>query len=161
MPHQADVPGESYGDVYEQEYPCRSVLWVMPGTEFQENVREYRHREATDPDSGSAREKEQRDPNEDGVEDKEKHEPVPSYKRLHLIPENVEEKTIGEEMEGSAVEELIEEKLDSDLKIESLYKEEWIHPVGKNIAHKKGHRRHDKGEEYEQIGETIIAHRGV
>lgn len=133
----------------------------MSGTQLQEYVGEYRHRETADSDSVPACEKEERYPDEDGVERKKGNESVPSYKSLHLVSENIEKKTVREQVEGSAMEKLIEEKLYPDLKIESLCEKELIHPIIKDIGHEKGHRRHDKGEEYEEIGKAVIAHRGA
>lgn len=121
MPHKTDIAGETYGDIDEEEYSRGTVFRVMSGTKFQEYIGKYCHRETTYPDGVSAREKEERDPDEDSIEDKEEDKPAPSYESLHLIPENIEEKTVGEKVKCSAVEKLVEEKLNSDLEIESLH----------------------------------------
>lgn len=117
MSDQADVSGESYRDIDEKEYSGGTVFRIIPGSELQEYIGEYRHGETAYPDSVPFCEKKKGNADEEGIEQKEKNETASAYKALDLVSENIEEQAIEKEMEDSAVKKLIKEELDDDFDV--------------------------------------------
>lgn len=156
MPDEADISGKSYGDIDEEEYPCRAVFWVFSCSEFQKYIGEYCHSKPAYPDSVSTREEEEGNADKEGVQEKEEDKPVPSDKSFHLVSEEVEEKAIGKEVKNPSMKELIEEKLDDKPFVRSPSEEKCIHTIHEDILSKKRHSCEEKRKKDENVRETFI-----
>lgn len=155
---ETDIPGESYGDIDCEKYSRRAVLWIPLGLEFEEYIRKYCHRESADSDGIPTSEKEKRNSYKYSIQEEKEHESVSSEDTFDLIPEEIEEEAIREKMKNASMKELIQEKLDTKLEIESLSEEERIHPIHQNTTHKERYSRGYEGEENESIREAFILH---
>lgn len=136
MSDEADISGKTYNYIYEEKNPGTPIFGIVSAPQFEEYVGKYRHSKSADPDGIPFREKKERYTDEKSVEYKEEDEFFPPEEGLHLIPEDREEKTVHKEVKKTAMEELIEEKLDGNTEIIPLQEKEIIHPiydyVGKN-----------------------------
>jgi len=135
--YEADISGETYGDIDKEKHSGGTVLGIVPGPEFHEYIGEYRHSKSAYPDGVPTREKKECDADEEGIENEKYYETIPSDEFFHLISEIVEKEAIKKQMKHSAMEKLVEEELYHQFSVESLYDEKRIHPVDEHTIQKK------------------------
>jgi len=155
---EADIAGESDGDIDEEEYHRAAVFWIVVGLELEGDVGEDRHGESADPDRIRTCKEEESYPDEDRIADEEEDIFASSDEWFDLVPEYEEKEAVHDEVENASVEELVEEELDCNTEIVSLHPEEWMHPVIQDRRQKERNRRHDTGGEDEEIGDGFIVH---
>lgn len=155
---EADIAGESDGDIDEEEHHGTAVFGVVAGLEFEGDVGEDRHGESTDPDGIRTREEEESYPDEDGIAEEKEDIFGSSDQWFDLISEYKEEETVHDEVEDATVEELVEEKLNYNACIIPLHQEEWVHPIIQDRRQKERNRRHDTTCEDEEIRDGFIVH---
>lgn len=155
---EADIAGESDGDIDEEEHHGTAVFRIVAGLEFECDIGEDRHGESADSDRIRTREEEEGYPDEDRIAEKKESIFTPSNEGFDLIPEYKEEKTVHDEVEDATVKKLVQEELENDTEIVSLYQEEWVHPVVQDRRQKERNRRHETGGEDEEIGNGFIVH---
>lgn len=120
MSDKTDVSSKSYGNIDEEENSCRSVFWIVSRFELHEYIREDCHCETAYPDGISLWKKEKWNTDKHSVHKEEENKTPASDEGFYLISENIEKETIGKEVKKPSMEELIEEKLNNNLRVESL-----------------------------------------
>lgn len=111
MSDKTDIRSKSDKDIYDKQCNSSFVIRISDSFEFEDIIREYRHRKTTNSDSDSLAQEKQCYSDKNRISEKKEDIFCCTKMFLDYISKKIEEEGIRCEMPKSAMKKLVQEKL--------------------------------------------------